>query len=162
MIFPVVNMLRELYRKEGGVLKNWCLWTMVLEKTPESPLDCKEIQPLHLKGNQPWILIGRTDVETEAPVFWSPDVNSWFTGRKFLMLGKIEDRRRRGHQRMRWLDVITDAMDMNLENFGRWWGTERPGVLQSMGSHRVGHNWVTEQQHLWKQNPTVPLPHLKK
>ena len=97
--------------KEGIAPKNWCLQTAVLEKTPESPLHCKEIKTLNLKGYQPWVLIGRMDAEAEVPVFWLPDVNSWLCS--FLMLGKIEDRRR-GHQRLRWLDGITDAMDMNL------------------------------------------------
>ena len=67
----------ELDHKEGWVLKNWCFWTMVLEKTLESPLDCKEIQPVHPKGNQSWIFIGRTDAEAEAPVLWPSDVKSW-------------------------------------------------------------------------------------
>ena len=97
--------------KQGKV---WCLQTVVLKNTTESPLDSKEIKPVNLQGNQPWILIGRTDAEAEAPVFWSPDVNSQLFGKKSLMLAKIEDKRRRGHQRMRWLDGITDAMDMNL------------------------------------------------
>ena len=136
-------------RKEGWAPKNWRFWTVVLEKTLEHLLDYKEIQPVHPKGNQPWILIGRTDAETEAPVFWSPNVNSWFTGKKFLMLGKIEGRRRRGHQRMRWLDVITDSKDMGLVNSGSWWWTGRPGVLRFMGLQRVGHDWATELNWKW-------------
>ena len=72
--------LRALDCKEGRVLKNWCLQTVVLEKTPGSPLDSKEIKPVNLKGNQPWILIGRTYAEAETPVFWSSDMNSWQTG----------------------------------------------------------------------------------
>ena len=83
----------ELDCKEGRVLKNWCLQIMVLEKTPENPLASKEIKPVNLKRNQPWILIGRTDTEAEAPVFWSPNVNSWLIG-KSLMLGKNEGRRK--------------------------------------------------------------------
>ena len=67
--------------KEGGALKNGCLWTVLLEKTPESPLDSKKIKPVNLKGNQLWILIGRTDAEAEAPVFWSFDANSWLIGK---------------------------------------------------------------------------------
>ena len=69
----------ELDCKESWVLKNWCFWTMMLEKTLESPLDSKEIQPVHPKGNQSWIFIGRTDAEAEAPILWPPDVNSWLT-----------------------------------------------------------------------------------
>ena len=82
---------------------------MVLEKTLESPLDFKEIQPVHPKGDQSWVFIGRTDVEAETPVLWPPD-----SFEKTLMLGKIEVRRRRGQQRMRWLDGIIDSMDMSL------------------------------------------------
>ena len=67
--------------KEGRTRKNWCLWNVVLGKTPESPLGSKEIKPVSLKRNQPWILIGRSDAKAEAPVFWSPDVNSWPTGK---------------------------------------------------------------------------------
>ena len=67
----------ELDYKEGWALKNWCFWIVVLEKTLESPLDCKEIQPVHPKGNQSWIFIGRTDTEAETPILWPPDVNNW-------------------------------------------------------------------------------------
>ena len=103
----------ELDHKESWAPKNWCFWTVVLEKTIASLLDCKEIQPVHPKGNQSWIFIGRTDAEAETPVFghlmWRSD-----SLEKTLMLGKIEGRRRRGQQRMRWLDGITDSMDMSL------------------------------------------------
>ena len=98
-----------LNSKESWALKNWCFWTVVLEKTLESPLDCKEIQPVHPKGNQSWRFIGRTDDEAETPILWAPDSLS-----KTLILGKTEGRRRRGWQRMRWLDGITDSMDMSL------------------------------------------------
>ena len=87
---------------------------MVLEKTLENPLDCKEIQPVHPKGNQPWIFTGRTDAEAEAPILWPSDAKSQLTEKKTLMLGKIEGKRRRGWQRMRWLDSITESMDMNF------------------------------------------------
>ena len=80
---------------------------MVLEKTLESPLDCKEIQPVHSKGDQSWVFIGRTDAEGETLILWPPD-------EKTLIQGKIEDRRRRGQQRMKWLDGITDSMDISL------------------------------------------------
>ena len=86
---------------------------MVLEKTLESPLDSKEIQPVHPKGNQSRIFIVRTDAEAETPILWLPDVKSRLIG-KTLMLKKIEGRRRRGRQRMRWLDGITDSMDMSV------------------------------------------------
>ena len=80
--FPTGHIwLWELDRKEGRALKNWCLWTVVLEKTSESPLDRKETKPINLKGNQPWILIRRTDAEAEVPAFWSSDANNWLTGK---------------------------------------------------------------------------------
>ena len=101
----------ELDYKESWALKNWCFWTVVL--TFESPWDCKEIEPVNPKGNQSWTVIGRTDAEAETPVLchliWRTD-----SLEKTLMLGTIEGRRRRGQQRMRWLDGITDSMDMNL------------------------------------------------
>ena len=84
---------------------------MVLEKTLESPLDCKEIQPVHPKADQSWVFIERTDAEAETPILWPPRVDSL---EKTLMLGEIGGRRRRGQQRMRWLDGITDSMGMSL------------------------------------------------
>jgi len=104
----------ELYYKESWAPKNWCFWTVVLEKTLESPLDCKEIQLFHPKGNKSWIFIGRSDVEAETPIIFDHLMRraDWFE--KTLMLGKIEGERRRGRQRMRWLDGITDWMDMSL------------------------------------------------
>ena len=104
----------ELDHKESWVQKNWCFWTVVLEKTLESPLNCKEIQPVHPKGDQSWIFIEKTKAETESPILWPPDGKNWLI--KTLMLGKIEGRKRRGQHRMRWLDDITDSMDMSLSN----------------------------------------------
>ena len=90
-----------------------CWSSMVLEKTLESPLNCKESQPVHPKGDQSWVFIGRTDVEAETPILWPCDAKSWFI-EETLMLGKIEGGRRRGRQRMRWLDAITNSMDVSL------------------------------------------------
>ena len=103
----------ELDYKESWVPKNWYFWTVVLEKTLESPLDCKEIQPVHPKGDQSWVFIGRTDVGAETPILWPPDVKKWLIW-KTLILGRIEGRRSRGWQRMRWLDGITNSMAMSL------------------------------------------------
>ena len=103
----------ELDLREGWVPEIRCFQTVVLEKTLESPLDYNEIKPVYPKGNQPWIFIGRTDAETEAPTLWPPDANGLLIG-KPLMLGKIKGRRRRGQQKMRWLDDITNSIDMSL------------------------------------------------
>ena len=132
----------QLDYKESWALKNWCFWTAVLEKIFESPLDCKEIQLVHPK-HQSWIFTGRTDAGTEAPILWPPDAKTDLS-EKTLMLGKIEGGRRRGTRRMRWLDGITDLMDLILASIGSWWWTGRPGVLQFMGLQRVGHDWATE------------------
>ena len=105
--------MQELDYKESWALKNWCFWTVQLEKTLESPLDCKKIQPVHPKENQSWTFIGRTDAEGETPILWLPDAKNWLIW-KTLMLGKTEGWRRRGRRRMRWLDGITDTMDVGL------------------------------------------------
>ena len=106
----------ELDYKESWALKNWCFWTVVLEKTLESPLDCKEIQPVHPKGNQSWIFIGKTDAEAETSILWPPDVKNWLIW-KDPDAEKDWMQNRRGQQRMRWLDGITDLMDMSLSKF---------------------------------------------
>ena len=102
----------ELEYKEIWVPMNWWFCTVVLDKTLESPLDSKEIQPVHAKGDQSWVFTGRTDVEDETPILWPPDVKGWLIW-KILMLRKIEGGRR-GWQRMRWLDGFTDSMDMSF------------------------------------------------
>ena len=99
--------------EESWVLKNWCFWTLVLEKTLESPIDCKEIQAVHSNGDQSWLFFGRTGAKAETPVLWLPHVKSWLIGKDFDT-GRDWGRRRRGQQRMRWLDGITDSMDMRF------------------------------------------------
>ena len=133
----------ELDHKEGWMLKNWCFQTVVLEKTLESPLDCKEIKPVNPKGNQYWIFIGKTD--TEAPILW-PLMQRADSLKKTLMLGKIEARRRRWWQRIRWLDDITDLMDMNLSRLLEIVTDREAWCAESIRSQRVGHDLVTEQQ----------------
>ena len=109
--------------------KAWCFWTVVLKKTLESPLDCKEIQPVHFKGNQSWVSYGRTNAKAETPILWPPHAKSWLIGKG------IGGRRKRGRQRTRWLDGIIDSMDTQVwVNSGSWWWTGRPGMLRFMGS----------------------------
>ena len=103
----------ELDCEESWVLKNWCFWTVVLEKTFGSPLDCKGIQPVHSKGHQSWVFFGRTDIEAETPILWPPHAKSWLIG-KDSDAGKDWGQEEKGWQRMRWLDGITDSMDMSL------------------------------------------------
>ena len=100
----------QLDYKESWVLKNWCFWTMVLEKTLESPSDCKEIKPVHPKGNQSWIFIGRTDAEVEILIFWPPDAKNWLIG-KDPDAGKDWRQEEKGWQRMGELDGITNSLD---------------------------------------------------
>ena len=107
MVFPVV-MYRCESCSESWVWKNWCFWTVVLEKTL-SPLNFKDIKPVHPKGNQSWIFIGRTDAEALAPILWPPDLKNGLSLEKTLMLGKFEARRRREQPRMRRLDGIADS-----------------------------------------------------
>ena len=141
MVFPVVMYVCELYYKESWVLKNWCFWTGVLEKTLESPLDCKEIWPVNLKGNQSWIFIGRTDAEAETPILWSPDVKSW-------LIGKDPDAGKDWRQEEKGTTEDETASPTQWTWFwvdsGSWWWTGRPVRLPFMGSQRVRHDWMTE------------------
>ena len=136
--------LWKLDRKEGRTPKNGCLLTVVLEKAPESLLDSTEIKPVNLKGNQPWILVRRTDAEDEAPIIWSSDVNSQLTGKAPDAGKDWGQKEKRVSEGDGWMASLMQ-WTWNWANFGRWWGMGRPSVLQSPGSQRVGH-WVTEQQ----------------
>ena len=144
----------DLDYKESWAQKNWCFWTVVLEKTLESLLDCKEIQPVHPKGDQSWVFIGRTDAEAETPIFWPPDVKSWLIWDD-PDAGK--DRRweeKGGTGWDAWMASLTQWAWVWV-NSGSWWWTGRPGLLQSMGSQRVGHNWASELNWIEKYELTL-------
>ena len=120
---------------------------MVLEKTLESPLDCKEIQLIHPKGNQSWMFIGRIDVEAETLTLWPPDIKSWLIW-KDPDAGKYwkqEEKETTEDEVIEWHNWLNGH---EFEWTGNWWWTGRPGVLRFMGSRRVGHDWVTELN--WK------------
>ena len=110
----VMVWMWELDCEESWALKNWCFLTVVLEKTLKSPLDCKEIQPLHPKGDHSWVFIGRTDAEAETPILWPPAAKSWLIGKDPDAGRDWGQEERRGRQRMRWLDGITDLMGVSL------------------------------------------------
>ena len=147
----------ELDCTEGWVSKYWCSQIMVLEKTLESPLYCKEIKPVHPKGNQPWIFIGRSDAEAEAPIFWPPDAKSWLV-REDSYPGIYEGRRRRGWQRMRWLD--SKYHWLNGHKIEQTLGdSEGQGnlVCYSPRDLRVRHDLVIKQQQQIDMSDLVEL-----
>ena len=152
MVFPVVMYeceswtLKKAERRRTDAFELWC-W--------RSPLDSTEIKPVNPKGSQLWIFIGRADAEAEAPILWLPERADSLE--KTLMLGKIEGRKRRGRDRGwdGWMASLTQWTWV-WANSRRWWWTGKPGVLQSMGSQRVGHGWVTDSNiHLGIQCPQV-------
>ena len=127
----------ELDHKEGWVLKSWCFWTVVLEKSLESPLDCKEIQPVHPKGNQSWIFIGRTDAE--APILWPPDAKNWLIGKRPWCWERVKAG---GGDNRGWIGWMTSLI--------QWiWVWVNSGSCRRAGRRlqRVGHDWVTEHHH---------------
>ena len=139
----------ELDCEESWAPKNWCFWTVVLEKTLESPLDCKESQPVHPKGDQSWVFFGKSDAKAETPVLWPPHVKSW-------LIGKDPDAGRGWGQEEKgmtedeiagwtwvWVNSGSWCWTWVWIKSGSWWWTRRPGVLRFMGSQGVGHDWAT-------------------
>ena len=142
----------ELDCEEGWAPKNWCFWTVVFEKTLESPLDCKEIQPVHPKGDQPWDFFGRNDANAETPVLWPPHVKSWLTG-KDSDAGRDWGQEEKGtteDEMAGWYHWLNGCESVYSRS---WWWTGRPGILQFKGSQRVRHDWVTELN--WTERNTV-------
>ena len=133
----------ELDYKESWAPKNWCFWTVMLERTLESPLDLKEMKPVNSEGYQSWIFTGRTNAEAETPILWPPYVKNWLIGknqcwRRLKAGGEGDDRGGDG-----WMASSTQWTGVWASSRS-WWRTGKPGVLQSIGSHRVGHIWATE------------------
>ena len=132
----------ELEYKESWVPKNWCFWTVVLKKTLESPLDYKEIQAVHPKGNQSWLFIGRTDAEAEALTTWCKEPTYWkrlWWWERLKVVGEGDDRGWDG-----WITSPTRWTWVWVSS-GSWWWTGKPGLMKSMGLQRVGHETSTEQ-----------------
>ena len=139
----------ELDDKEGWAPKNRCFQIVVLEETHEILLG-QQGEPVNSNGNQPWIFVGRTDTETEAPILWPLVAKSWLNNKKILMLGKIEGKRRRGWKRMGWLGSTTDSMDMSL---GKLWE-----MLKDREAWHAAVHWVTKSWHSLAANQRLCYP----
>ena len=133
----------QLNCEESWGLKNWCLWTAVLEKTLESPVDCKEIQPVHSRGDQSWVFFGRNDAKAETPVLWPPHAKSWLIG-KDPVAGRDWGKEEKGTTGWDGWMASPTWQTWVWVNSRSWWWTGRPGMLWFMELQRVGHNWVAE------------------
>ena len=144
----------ELDSKASWALKNCCFWTVVLEKTLDCPLDCKEIHPVHPKGDQSWVFIGRTDVEAETPVLQLPDVKSWLIWKD---PDASKDLKAEGGDTTGWDGWMASPIQWTWVwvNSRSWWWTERPGVLQSMGSQ--SQIWLSDWTELNWRPDTIKL-----
>ena len=131
----------ELDCEESWALKNWCFWTVVLEKTLERPLDCKEIQPVHRKGDQPWVFIGRTDAKAETTILWLPHSKSWLIG-KDSDAGRNWEQEEKGMTENEMAGWHHQSVDLCWVNSGGWWWTGRPACCNSWGPKEL---YMTEQ-----------------
>ena len=147
----------ELDHKESWVQKNWCFWTVVLERTLENPLDCKEIKPVNPKGNQSWIFIGRTEAEAKATLaIWYEELTHWkrsWCWERVIAGGEGDDRGWNG-----WMASPTQWTWV-WARCGSWWWTGKPGMLQSMGSQRIGHHW--EMKLAWTETYSMAGDYFK-
>ena len=151
----------ELDYKESWALKNWCFWTVVLEKTLESTLDSKEIQPVHTKGNQSWIFIGRTDTEAETPILWPSDAKNWLIWKdpEARKDWRKEEKGTTENEMVGWYHWLWTWAWVNSSNW-RWTG--KPGMLQSTGSQSVRHSWLTELNWRSKERVKIIVRHREK